>query len=317
MKSLLNPTVRFVLLRLAGLAAVLLVASFLVYGLLYLVPGGPMAFLLGNRTGTPEQIAAIRAQYHLDDPFLVRYVSWLGDALGGDLGRSLVYRQDVTTLLGTRAATTLWLVAYSSLLIVVGGLAAGTLAALRGGRTDAAVTGVSSVLLATPVFVIGVVLVIVFARGLGWFPVFGAGEGLWGRVHHLTLPAITLAVGSAAYLARITRASVREEMGREHVETARSRGLSESRIVRRHVLRNAAVPVTTVIGLTVAGLLAGAVVVENVFALDGIGSLFVRAIMQRDFAVVQAVVLVLVASFVVVNLVVDLFYSVLDPRMAR
>ncbi|MER5948608.1 ABC transporter permease [Streptomyces sp. NPDC001904] len=313
----MNSTVKFVLLRLIGLAAVLLVASFLVYGLLYLVPGGPMSFLLGNRTATPEQIATIRAQYHLDDPFLVRYVRWLGDALGGDLGRSLVYRQDVTALLATRIATTLWLVCYSSVLIVVGGLAAGSLAALRGGRTDALVSGVSSLFLATPVFVVGVVLVIVFARGLGWFPVFGAGEGFGDRLHHLTLPALTLAVGSAAYLARITRASVREEMGREHVDTARSRGLAESRIVRRHVLRNAAVPVTTVVGLTVAGLLAGAVVVENVFALDGIGSLFVRAIMQRDFAVVQAVVLVLVASFVVVNLVVDLLYSVLDPRMAR
>ncbi|WP_420037605.1 ABC transporter permease [Streptomyces sp. cg28] len=313
----MNATVKFVLLRLIGLATVLLVASFLVYGLLYLVPGGPMSFLLGNRTATPEQIATVRAQYHLDDPFLVRYVRWLGDAFGGDLGRSLVYRQDVTALIATRIATTLWLVCYSSVLIVVGGLAAGSLAALRGGRTDALVSGVSSLFLATPVFVVGVVLVIVFARGLGWFPVFGAGEGFGGRLHHLTLPALTLAIGSAAYLARITRASVREEMGREHVDTARSRGLSESRIVRRHVLRNAAVPVTTVVGLTVAGLLAGAVVVENVFALDGIGSLLVRAIMQRDFAVVQAVVLVLVASFVVVNLVVDLLYSVLDPRMAR
>ncbi|MDR3081895.1 MAG: ABC transporter permease [Streptomyces sp.] len=313
----MNATVRFVLLRLAGLAAVLLVASFLVYGLLYLVPGGPLSFLLGNRTATPEQIATIRAQYHLDDPFLVRYARWLADALGGDLGRSLVYRQDVTALLGTRISTTLWLVGYSSVLIVVGGLAAGSLAALRGGRTDTAVSSVSSLFLATPVFVVGVVLVIVFARGLGWFPVFGAGDGFWNRLHHLTLPSVTLALGSAAYLARITRASVREELGREHVDTARSRGLAESRIVRRHVLRNAAVPVTTVIGLTVAGLLAGAVVVENVFALDGIGSLFVRAIMQRDFAVVQAVVLVLVASFVVVNLVVDLLYSVLDPRMAR
>ncbi|QNS07992.1 ABC transporter permease [Streptomyces xanthii] len=308
---------KFVLLRLVGLAAVLLVASFLVYGLLYLVPGGPMSFLLGNRTGTAEQIAAIRAQYHLADPFVVRYFNWLGDALGGDFGRSLVYRQDVTALLAGRVATTLWLVAYASVLIVVGGLAAGSLAALRGGRTDTLVSGVSSLFLATPVFVIGVVLVIVFARGLGWFPVFGAGEGFFDRVHHLTLPALTLALGSAAYLARITRASVREEMGREHVETARSRGLAESLIVRKHVLRNAAVPVTTVIGLTVAGLLAGAVVVENVFALDGIGSLFVRAIMQRDFAVVQAVVLVLVGAFVVVNLVVDLLYSVLDPRMAR
>lgn len=314
---LTSGTSRFLAGRFLGLAVVLLVASFLVYGLLYLVPGGPMAFLLGNRTGTPEQIAAIRAQYRLDDPFLVRYAGWLGDALTGDLGRSLVYRQDVTDLLAARATTTLFLCAYSATLIIVGGLVAGTVGALRGGRTDTLISGVSSLFLATPPFVIGVILVIVFARGLGWFPVFGAGDGFADRLHHLTLPAVTLAAGSAAYLARITRACVQDELGREHVETAHSRGLSTARIVRRHVLRNAAVPVTTVIGLTVAGLLAGAVVVENVFALDGIGSLFVRAIMQRDFAVVQAVVLVLVASFVLINLIVDLLYHALDPRMAR
>ncbi|MEU8527818.1 MULTISPECIES: ABC transporter permease [Streptomyces] len=315
--SLTSGTARFLAGRMLGLAVVLLVASFLVYGLLYLVPGGPMAFLLGNRTGTPEQIAAIRSQYRLDDPFLVRYAGWLGDALTGDLGRSLVYRQDVTDLLAARATTTLFLVVYSATLIIVGGLVAGTVGALRGGRTDTLISGVSSLLLATPPFVIGVILVIVFARGLGWFPVFGAGDGLGDRLHHLTLPAVTLAAGSAAYLARITRACVQDELGREHVETAHSRGLSPARIIRRHVLRNAAVPVTTVVGLTVAGLLAGAVVVENVFALDGIGSLFVRAIMQRDFAVVQAVVLVLVASFVLINLIVDLLYHALDPRMAR
>ncbi|MEU6659954.1 ABC transporter permease [Streptomyces sp. NPDC046821] len=307
----------FLLRRLVGLAVVLLVASFLVYGLLYLVPGGPMAFLLGNRSGTPEQIAAIRAQYHLDDPFLVRYATWLGDAVRGDFGSSLVYRQDVSALMSARATTTTFLVAYSTVLIVVVGVAAGTLAGLRKGRVDAVVSAISSAFLATPTFVIGVVLVIVFALGLGWFPVFGPGDGFGDRLYHLTLPAITLSLGSAAFLARITRASVREELGREHVETARSRGLAESLVIRRHVLRNASIPVITVTGLTIASLIAGSVVVENVFALDGLGSLFVRAILQRDFAVVQAVVLVLVTAFVLVNLVVDLCYKALDPRMSR
>ncbi|NBE53997.1 ABC transporter permease [Streptomyces boluensis] len=308
---------RFLLRRLAGLAVVLVVASFLVYGLLYLVPGGPMAFLLGNRSGTPEQIAAIREQYRLDDPFLVRYLAWLGDAVQGDFGSSLVYRQDVSALLTARGTTTALLVGYATAVIVVVGVAAGTVAGLRPGRADAVISTLSSASLAVPTFVIGVLLVIVFALGLGWFPVFGPGEGFLGRLHHLTLPAITLSLGSAAFLARITRASVREELGREHVETARSRGLAERHVIRRHVLRNASIPVVTVTGLTVAGLLAGSVVVENVFALDGLGSLFVRAILQRDFAVVQAVVLVLVTAFVLVNLVVDLCCKALDPRLSR
>ncbi|MFE2989706.1 ABC transporter permease [Streptomyces sp. NPDC059262] len=307
----------YLLRKLIALAVVLVVASFLVYGLLYLVPGGPMAFLLGNRSGTPEQIAAIRAQYRLDDPFLVRYAAWLGDAVRGDFGSSLVYRQHVSGLMAARAATTTFLVGYSTVLIVVVGVAGGVLAGLRRGRVDAVISAVSSAFLATPTFVIGVLLVIVFALGLGWFPVFGPGEGLSGRLYHLTLPAITLSLGSAAFLARITRASVREELGREHVETARSRGIAETLVIRRHVLRNASIPVITVTGLTVASLIAGSVVVENVFALDGLGSLFVRAILQRDFAVVQAVVLVLVAAFVLINLVVDLCYKALDPRMSR
>ncbi|MFM9370118.1 ABC transporter permease [Streptomyces sp. Da 82-17] len=307
----------FLLRRLAGLAVVLVVASFLVYGLLYLVPGGPMAFLPGNRSGTPEQIAAIREQYRLDDPFLVRYLGWLGDAVQGDFGSSLVYRQDVSALLIARGTTTALLVAYATVLIVAAGVAAGTVAGLKSGRADAVISTIASACLAVPTFVIGVLLVIVFALGLGWFPVFGPGEGVAGRLHHLTLPAITLSLGSAAFLARITRASVREELGREHVETARSRGLAERHVVRRHVLRNASIPVVTVTGLTVASLLAGSVVVENVFALDGLGSLFVRAILQRDFAVVQAVVLVLVTAFVLVNLVVDLCCKALDPRLSR
>ncbi|MEU1386068.1 MULTISPECIES: ABC transporter permease [unclassified Nonomuraea] len=308
---------RFLAKRLAGLIVVLLVASFLVYGLLYLVPGGPMAFLLGNRSGTPEQLAAIRAQYHLDDPFLLRYAAWLRDAVTGDFGASLVYRQDVSALMASRATTTVFLVVYATLLIVAGGVAMGLSAALRGGRADGVVSLVSSVFLATPPFVVGVILVIVFALGLGWFPVFGPGSGFGDRIHHLTLPAITLSLASAAFLARITRASVSEELRREHVETARSRGLAEGHIVRRHVLRNAAIPVVTVVGLNVAGLIAGSVVVESIFALDGLGSLFVRAILQRDFAIVQAVVLVLVTAFVLINLVVDLCYSALDPRLSR
>ncbi|GGR23373.1 MULTISPECIES: ABC transporter permease [Agromyces] len=302
--------------RTGGLLLVLLVTSFLVFGLLYLAPGSPLAFILGPRGGTPEQIAAVTAQYHLNDPFFVRYVAWLGDLLRGDLGYSIVYRQDVSDLIAGRVGTTLALVSMAALIIAVVGISAGTLAALRGGWTDQLTSSIAAIGLSTPSFVIGVALISVFAVGLGWFPTFGSGSGGLDTLVHLALPALALSVASAAYLARITRASVLEERGREHVQTATVRGLAPGYIVRHHVLRNSLVPIVTVLGLTIATLIAGAVVVENVFALDGLGSLLVRAILQRDFAVVQAVILVLVVAFVLVNAVVDVLYTFIDPRIA-
>ena len=305
----------FLLRRIGGLLLVLLVTSFLVFGLLYLAPGSPLAFILGPRGGSAAQIAAVTAQYHLNDPFVVRYIAWLGDVLHGDLGRSIVYRQPVSDLLASRAGTTTALVALAAVIIAVVGILAGTVAALRGGWVDQVVSTLSAVGLSTPVFVVGVALISLFAVGLGWFPTFGVGSGGFDTLWHLFLPAIALSVASAAYLARITRAAVNEESGREHVQTATVRGLSQGLIVRRHVLRNALIPITTVLGLTIATLIAGAVVVENVFALDGLGSLLVKAILQRDFAVVQAVVLVLVVAFVVVNAIVDVLYTFIDPRI--
>lgn len=295
---------------------VLLVTSFIVFGMMYLAPGSPLAFVLGPRGGTPEQVAAVTAQYHFDDPFFVRYFRWLGDIFQGNLGSSIVYRQDVTALMSGRIGTTAALVSLSAVLIAVVGVGSGMLAALKSRWVDTVISTIAAIGLSTPVFVIGVALISVFAVGLGWFPTFGVGSGGLDTLVHLILPAIALAVASAAYLARITKAAVNEERTREHVQTAMVRGLASSVIVRRHVLRNALIPITTVMGLTVATLIAGAVVVENVFALDGLGSLLVRAILQRDFAVVQAVILVLVVAFVVVNAVVDFLYTVIDPRIA-
>ncbi|MEH3142866.1 MAG: ABC transporter permease [Mycobacterium kyogaense] len=306
----------YVLKRLGGLVLVLFVTSFLVFSLLYLAPGSPLPFILGPRGGTPEQVAAVTAKYHLDDPFYLRYISWLGDVLHGDFGQSIVYRQNVSDMIDGRIGTTAMLVAISAVIIAVAGIGFGTVAALKGGRTGGLITTLASIALSTPVFVIGVALISLFAVALNWFPVFGSGSGGIDTLHHLVLPAIALSLGSIGYLTRITRASVDEERGREHVQTALVRALPGSVIIRRHILRNALIPITTVLGLTVASLIAGAVVVENVFAIDGLGSLLVKAILQRDFAVVQAVVLVLVFGFVIVNAVVDVLYTVIDPRIA-
>lgn len=305
----------FLLKRAGSLLLVLFVTSFAVFGMMYLAPGSPLSFVLGPRGGTPEQVARLTEQYHFDDPFLVRYFAWIGDLFQGNLGDSVVYRQPVLDLMGSRIGTTVALIALATLIIAVIGVGFGLLGALKGGWVDQLVTTVATLGLATPAFVIGVALISVFAVGLGWFPTNGSGSGGMDTLVHLTLPAIALAVASAAYQTRITRASVLEEEGREHVQTAVARGLRPGLIVRRHILRNALIPITTVLGLTVATLIAGAVVVENVFALDGLGSLLVRAILQRDFAVVQAVILVLVLAFVVINAIVDFLYTIIDPRI--
>jgi len=304
---------RFVAQRVGALVLTLLVASFLIFGALYLAPGDPATLLAGGRA-TPAVLEQIRIQNHLNDPVWARYWDWLSGVLHGDLGQSFVYRQDVTALLAPRAGTTIFLVVYSSIIILSVGISLGLSAALRR-RLGAVVTVGTAVGMATPAFVAAIILITVFAVNLGWFPVFGAGSGFAGRLWHLTLPAIALAFAWVAYVAQITKASVREELSKEHVETARSRGIPAPLIVRRHVFRNALIPITTVAGLTVAGLIAGAVVVEQAFGLNGMGSFLVQAAGQKDFAVVQAIALLLVATFVIANAVVDLVNGLLDPRL--
>lgn len=308
--------VRFVLRRLAGLVATLLIASFVIFGALFVAPGSPLTFLTHGRSMSPQAIAGLKAEYHLDDPFLVQYWRWLTGVVHGDFGTSLLYHESVGSLLAARATNTVVLVAFSAALIIVIGLAIGVLAGLRPGWLSSSLIGLSTAAMAVPAFVAAVVLTLVFAVDLGWFPVFGQGAGVVGRLHHLVLPAVALALASVAFVARLTQTAVRRELAADHVQTAVSRGLPWQVVVRRHVLRNAAVPVLTVAGLTVAGLIAGTVVVEQVFQLNGLGSYLVSAVQQKDFPVVQAICLVYVAAFIVLNTLIDLAYSLLDPRIA-
>lgn len=308
--------VRFLARRLAGLAVTLLVASFLIFGGMYLAPGTPLSFLIGGKTLSAQTIAQIKAEYHLNEPFAARYWSWLADVLHGNLGTSLVFKEGVWGLIQPRIATTVSLLAYASLLIIVFGVVLGVVSGLREGRTDRGIALVTTVGLATPSFVYAIVLITVFAVGLSWFPVFGPGSGFTDRVWHLTLPAVALALSGSAYVARVTRAAVREERDSEHVDTARVRGIPAWMLIRRHVVRNALLPITTVAGLTIAGLIAGTVVVETAFGLNGLGSFLVQAVEQKDYAVVQALSLILVTGFVVVNTVVDIIYTLIDPRIS-
>ncbi|MFI5099760.1 MAG: ABC transporter permease [Actinomycetes bacterium] len=308
---------RFVAGRLSGLVVTLFVTSFLVFSSLYIAPGDPVSFLLQGRSPSPAAVAAVKAQYGLDQPFLVQYLHWLGGVLHGDFGRSLEFRQDVGSLILARLPTTLMLVGMSAVLILVVGLGAGIVGALRAGRfADKSVLVLVTVFAAVPSFVAAILLISFFAVRLGWFPTYGAGEGLVDRLYHLTLPAIALSLTFVALLGRVTRSSMLDELGREHVEVAVSRGIPYRTVVRRHVLRNALGPISTISGLLVAGLLVSSAVVETAFGLDGIGSLLVQAVDKLDFPVVQALVLLVVAVFVLINGAIDLFYPLIDPRVA-
>lgn len=308
---------RYVLVRAAGLLATLLVTSFLVFSSIYLAPGDPINFLIRGRSPSPEAIAAIKEQYFLDQPFLSQYWHWLVGVLHGDFGRSFEFRQSVSQVIADRLPTTLFLISYAAVIVLVVGLALGIVGALRAGRASDKVTLVlSTVLAAIPSFVAAILLISVFAVRLGIFPTFGSGDGgFLDSVYHLTLPAIALSLTFVAMLSRVTRSSMLEELGREHVEVATSRGGTRGDVVRRHVLRNALGPITTISGLLVAGLLVSTSVIESAFGITGIGSLLVRSVDKSDFPVVQAITLVVVATFVVVNLVVDMLQPWIDPRI--
>ena len=306
---------RFILRRLLTLIATLLVASFVIYGALYLAPGSPIATLTGSRTPPPDVVATLNARYHLNDPFLTRYSLWLKDVVSGNLGTSIPLQENVTTLIRQRAGVTAELVLYASLIITIGGIGLGLLGALRPGPVDLVVIGITTLSAAMPSFVAAVILLLVFSVELGWFPALGTGSGFVGTIDHLTLPAVALAATSLALVARVTRAAVREELGREHVQTAIGRGIAFRLVVRRHVLRNAAIPIVTVSGLTIASLIALAAVIETAFNLNGLGQYLVAAALNNDFATVQGISMVLVAVFVITNAIVDVFYAILDPRV--
>lgn len=307
--------VRFLARRLAMLVATLLVASFVIYGSLYLAPGSPINALLGGRSVSPEVMAQLQERYHLNEPFLTRYWNWLTSALHGDLGESIPLHEQVSTLIGQRIGVTLGLVFMTSIIIVVIGVGMGVVGALGRHSVDSGVVLVAAVSAALPSFAAAVLLQFVFGVKLNWFPVLGTGDGFLDGVWHLTLPALALAATSIALVARVTRTAVKEELEREHVQTAVSRGLPWSGVVRRHVLRNAAIPTTTVIGITIASLIALAAVVETAFGLNGIAAYLVQAAQNKDFAVVQGISLVLVFAFVITNVVIDITYAFLDPRV--
>jgi peptide/nickel transport system permease protein len=293
-----------------------LVTSFIVFSFIYIAPGSPEAVLLGGKNVDAATLQAIRDRYRLDDPFLAQYWHWLTNAVSGDLGQSIAFNDDVSSVISGRIVPTLQLALYATVLVFVIGLALGIVSAIkRNSGVDTAVSVVTLVSSSISAYVSGILLIVIFPVTLGVFPVFGLGNGLADRLYHLTLPAIALAVALSALLARVTRASMSQALEQEFVDTARSRGFSERRVVGKHALRSAFVPVLTITGLIAGYLISGAVLVEYTFGLNGLGALLIQSVVAKDFAVVQAITLVFTAAFIVINLVVDLLYAVVDPRV--
>ena len=304
--------------RLLATIPVMAVVAVVVFSLLRLTAGDPAAIIAGDNA-TSQDVAAIRARLGLDRPLAEQFAIWVGRVVRGDFGESFFFKKQVSELILDRVEPTLALSVCTLVLTIALAVPLGVLAAWRRGSwIDRGVMGFSVLGFSVPVFVIGYVLIYVFAIELAWLPVQGyqrIGDGIGGFLERLVLPSITLAVVFVALIARITRASVLEVLNADHVRTARAKGLGELPVLLRHVLRNAAVPIVTVIGIGVAVLIGGVVVTESVYGIPGLGRLTVDAVLARDYPTVQAVILVFSVVYVLINLLVDLSYTVLDPRI--
>ena len=308
----------YIVKRLVSLAISLIVASVVIFVVVEVAPGDPASFMLGINA-QPDTVAALRAELGLDQSKLDRYLSWVGGMLTGDFGTSYTYRTPVAQMIAGRMWVSLPLALYALTLSTLIAFPAGIFAAARrGGPGDLAVTGATQLGVAIPNFWFAMMLVLIFAIQLRWFSAGGFpgwDKGFWGGMKALTLPAIALALPQAAILTRVMRSSLLDILGEDFMRTARAKGLSARQALWRHGLRNALIPVLTIIGLQFAFLMAGAIIIEQVFFLPGLGRLIFQAITQRDLIVVESVVMLLVFAVIMVNFLVDLAYAAVDPRL--
>jgi peptide/nickel transport system permease protein len=308
----------YIVRRVLATIPVMAVVALFVFSLLYIAPGDPAAVIAGDQA-TPADVERIRASLGLDRPYLVRFGAWLWDILRGDLGVSIFTNLPVSTMIQQRIEPTLSLMVVTLLLAVSLAVPMGVLAAWKQGTIlDRAVMGFAVLGFSVPVFVVGYLLAYVFALELDWLPVQGytpIARGFWPWLENLILPAIALGGVYIALIARITRATMLEVLQQDYIRTARAKGVGQRSILFLHALKNAAVPIVTVIGIGIALLIGGAVVTESVFAIPGLGRLTVDAILRRDYPVIQGVVLLFSFVYVLVNLVIDLAYTLFDPRI--
>src|SRR5262245_41031780 len=304
--------------RLLGMVVVLFAVATIAFVITRLTPGDPAAVMLGP-DATPKDIAELRTRLGLDQNLTVQYLAYLGQLIRGDLGQSIFLNQPVLEALAQRAEPTFFLTLFALLIACAVALPIGILAAYRRGSViDQAVTMIAMLAASVPSFWLALMLIQLLAVKLGWFPVSGyggPGASFSIRMSYLILPAIVLGVSASALILRFTRASMLDVLGEDFVRTARSKGMSEARVVLRHALKNALIPILTVIGLTGALLIAGAVVTETVFALPGVGALVVNAVLRRDYPVIQGALVVIAALYVFINFLIDMLYLAIDPRV--
>ncbi len=311
---------RYLLRRLISLALSLVVASLVIFAVIEVVPGDPAAYMLGLNAA-PETVAALRDQLGLNASAPVRYLGWVAGMMQGDFGLSYTYKIPVSQLVTQRLAVSLPLALYALSVAILIAFPAGLVAAARRGRaTDAAVMGATQVGIALPNFWFAMLLVLAFALHWQLFPAGGFSgwdQGLVPGLRALTLPAIALALPQGAILARVLRSALIETLDQDYIRTARAKGLSRGQTILRHALRNAMIPVLTILGMQFSFLLAGAIIIENVFYLPGLGRLIFQAITQRDLIVVESVVMILVFAVILVTFLVDLAYAAIDPRLRK
>lgn len=298
--------------------AVMFIVATMVFFLTRLAPGDPASLMLGDQA-TAADIAELRKTYGLDRPVAVQYVLWLKEIASGNLGQSIFLQRPVLQAIGERAEPTFFLALFSILIASLIGIPCGIASAVWRGRVaDQTVSGSAMLAASIPSFWLGLLFIQFFAVRLGWFPVAGYGDpgaDLAQRLRHLVLPAMVLGIVNSALITRFTRASMLDVLSEDFVRTARAKGLPESRIVLRHALGNALVPIITVVGLTAALLVGGAIVTETVFGLPGIGNLVVSAVLRRDYPVIQGALIVIAGIYVLINFTIDVIYTLVDPRV--
>ncbi|MCB1385170.1 MAG: ABC transporter permease [Nitratireductor sp.] len=312
--------ISFISGRLLSLMVTTLVASIVVFMLMQVLPGDPALIILGMNA-EPETVAALHRQLGFDQPMWLRYLQWIGGFFVGDFGTSITYSVPISELLGPRIMVTVPLALMSMLISIFGAIVIGVYAAANRGKIgDTIAMGIAQIGVAIPNFWLALLLILLFALKLLWFPASGFSgwdDGIWNGLRSLVLPALALGLPLAAILGRVTRSAVIETLGEDFIRTARAKGLSRSAALWKHAVPNALIPVVTIVGLQFSFLLAGTIIIENVFNLPGIGRLVFQAIAQRDLVTVQSLVTLLAASVIIVNFVVDLVYGYLDPRLSN
>ncbi len=308
----------FLLRRAGGLVVVMALVAVIVFVIVRIVPGDPAAVMLGS-AATPDDVAALRTRLGLDQPLLVQFLIYCRQIASLDLGQSIFLNRPVSQAIAERAQLTALLTGMSAAIAVLIGVPVGVVSAVKRGRAiDHLATGGAMLFASLPSFWVGLTLIEALAVRRAWFPVAGwgdPGDGLGAHLYHLVLPAVALGLPNSALIIRFTRTSMLDVLGEDYVRTAQAKGLPPWRVVTRHALRNAMIPVLTVIGLTVATLIGGAIVTETVFGLPGVGSLIVSAVLRRDYPVIQGTLLVISGVYVLINLAVDLLYTLVDPRV--